>query len=138
MGMKQILAVMVAVVLVVGCGATKLDPNTPANITDPIDEEKIRKKLNKKTGELTNTDLANVTGLYLYGTKITDAVLKEVAKFRNLTNLGFIDTKITDKGVKEVAKMQKLTYLSLRDTQITDANIAKLQKALPNCEIAGP
>ena len=43
-----------------------------------------------------------------------------------------------DDDVKEVAKMQKLTYLSLRDTQITDANIAKLQKALPNCEIAGP
>jgi len=112
--MKQILLMIAVVALVGGCGTTKLGPNAPANITDPIVEEKVRKKLNKPTGELTNADLANVTGLYLYGTKITDA------------------------GLKEVAKLQRLNTLDLRHTKVTKAGVAELKKALPNCKIEGP
>ena len=102
--MKQILLMIAVVALVGGCGTTKLDPTAPANISDPIVEEKVRKKLNKPTGELTNADLANVTGLYLYGTKITDAGLKEVAKLQKLEELSLGETQVTGEGLKEVAK----------------------------------
>ena len=137
-GMKQILLMMAAMVLV-GCGTTKLDPNAPANITDPIVEEGVRNFLRKPTGELTNAELANVTALNtalnLYATLITDAGLKEVTKLQNLTELYLGGTKITDAGLKEVAKLRNLTNLSLTDTKITDAGAAELKKALPKCEI---
>ena len=78
------------VALVVGCGTTKVDspqpttnevdPNAPANITDPIVEGRVRGTLNKPTGELTNADLANVTILDLSRTKITDAGAAELQK----------------------------------------------------------
>ena len=88
---------MIAVVALVGCGTTKVDspqptdnevdPNAPANISDPIVEEKVRRVLKMSTGELTNADLANVTELSLGAYQITDAGLKEVAKLQNLTYL---------------------------------------------------
>ena len=84
--MKQIL-LMIAVVALVGCGTTKVDPNAPANISDPIVEEAIREELEEPEGELTNADLGKVTSLYLAKTKITDAGLKEVAKLQKLTTL---------------------------------------------------
>jgi internalin A len=138
--MKQILVMMAAVVLVAGCGTTKVDPNAPANITDPIVEERVRRVLKKPTGKLTNADLAKVTRLtYLYRTRITDEGLKEVAKLQNLTELDLWDTKITDAGLKDVAKLQKLAYLNLGYTQITAEGlkeVAKLQE-LTRLELAG-
>ena len=137
MGMKQIL-VMVAVVLV-GCGTTKIDPNAPANIADPIFEKAVRKSLKKPEGELTAGDLEKVTSLSLWATKITDEGLKEVAKLQELRQLFLVKTQITDAGLKEVAKMQLLTFLNLRATQVTDAGVAELKKVLhPNCNIDGP
>ena len=115
MGMKQILVMMAAVVLV-GCGkkAEPLPaPHTPEDkpstaqtvkagaqttpeplptpdpapaeekpIADPIVEKAIRRSLNKPEGELTEADLEKVYVLKLSDTKITDAGLKEVAKFQ--------------------------------------------------------
>ena len=112
-GMKQVLVMMAAVVLV-GCGTTKVDPNAPANIADPIVEKAVRKSLEKPEGKLTEADLAKVT------------------------RLGLWSTKITDEGLKEVVKLQKLDTLRLYGTQITDVGLAELKKALPNCEIYGP
>ena len=136
MGMKQIL-VMMAAVVVVGCSkdtpetsqaaeaeaqvATKPtpepDPVSPADeklIADPIVEKAVRTSLKKPEEELTEADMEKVTELVL------------------------IDTQITDAGLKEVAKLQKLTILDLRGTKVTKAGVAELKKALPNCKIKGP
>ena len=156
MGMKQIL-VMIAVVVLVGCGSTKVEPPqaseaepqvvskptpvSPADeklIADPIVEKAVRKKLKRPEGKLTEADLKKVTHLDLRGTKIlgateiTDEGLKEVAKLQQLTSLNLRDnTKITNTGLKEVAKLEKLTWLHLSNTVITNADLkelAKLQK----------
>ena len=129
--MKQILLMIVVVALVAGCGTTKLDPNAPANISDPIVEKKVRLRAKKLTGELTNADLANVIQLNLTGAKITDAGLKDVAKLQKLEWLFLSNTQITDACLKDLAKLQNLTILRLNYTQITDAGAAELKKALP-------
>ena len=126
MGMKQILLMMAAVV-VLGCGKKKdpntgvVNPNKPSLkaipeklITDPIVEKAVRKSLKKPEGELTEADLGNVIELIL------------------------ADTQITDEGLKEMAKLQKLKMLRIRGTKVTKAGVAELKKALPNCQIDGP
>ena len=127
--MKQIL-LMIAVVALVGCGTTKVDPDAPANISDPIVERGVRRELNKPTGELTNEDLAKLTRI-LNIHRITDASLKDVAKLQNLTHLSLASTQITDAGLKDVAMLQKPERLNLVGTKITDAGAAELKKALP-------
>ena len=137
MGMKQILVMMAAVVLV-GCGedTRKATPDSapPASkniITDNIVDKAVRKELGKPISGLTNADLAKVTCLDLSYTKITDAGLKEVVKLQQLEWLSLWKTQITDAGLKDVAKLQELEILFLTDTQITDAglkDVAKLQK----------
>ena len=155
MGMKQILLMLAAVVLV-GC-VKKAEP-----FTDPIVEGAVRESLEKPEGEFTANDLEKVTGLDLSrtkitdaglkevarmqkiiildltATKITDAGLKEVAKLQSLESLWMNGTKITDAGLKEVAKLQSLERLYLLATQTTKAGVAELREALPNCEISGP
>ncbi len=155
MGMKQILVIMAAVVLV-GCGKdtpetsqaaeaeAQVEPaSTPEpdpvpsaeekiiSISNPIVERAVRESLNNLTGELTEAELAKVTSLMLNSTQITDEGLKEVAMFQQLTLLGLGTTKITNAGLKEVAKLQNLDMLDLRGTKVTDAglkHVAKLKK----------
>ena len=98
MGMKQIL-VMMAAVMLVGCGKDTPETSqaveaeaqvTPAPTPEPdpvspVDEELIvekavRKSLKKPKGKLTNADLEKVTSLRLPFPQITDVGLKEVAK----------------------------------------------------------
>ena len=133
MGMKQIL-VMIAVVVLVGCGTTKVDPNFPANIDDPIVEKEVREKLKKPTEELTEADLARIEGVSWRVTrKINDERLKDVAKLQKLKRLYLFNTRITDEGLKEVAKLQNLEFLNLNFTQITDEGleeVAKLQNLM--------
>ena len=99
MGMKQILLMMVAVV-VVGCGkdARKAeplpepDPAPPAEdkvitIADPFVEGEIRASLEKPDDEITEADLEKVLWLSLEGTKITDAVLMTWPNCRSSGNL---------------------------------------------------
>ena len=133
MGMKQILVMMAAVVLVGQSVAAdeKL-------IADPIVEKAVRKSLKKPEGELTEADLEKVIRLDLDRTQITDEGLKEVAKLQNLEGLNLRETQITDESLKDVAKLQKLELLALEGTKVTKAGVAELKKALPNCKITGP
>ena len=157
MGMKQILVMMAAMVLV---GQSVVADEKL--IAAPIVEKAVRKKLKKPEGKLTEAEVWKVTSLDLDDTQITDAGLQEVAKLQGLETLWLGRTKITDEGLKEVAKLQKLETLSLGGTKITDvglkevaklqnlmglqlmvtkvtkAGVAELKKALPNCEITGP
>ena len=140
--MKQILVMMMAAVVLVGCGESKegfkkgFDRQKKAaeakaaaekkaakavakvEITDPIVKEAICKALKIPYGELappvelTNADLEKVAYIHLGSTQITDA------------------------GLKEVAKLKSLRYLGLfPNSHMTKAGVAELQKALPNCEI---
>ena len=132
MGMKQILVMMVAVVLV-GCGedTRKAVPIPPASkniIADNIVDKAIRKELGKPISGLTNADLEKVTYLDLSNTKITEEGLKELAKLQNLTKIALRRTKITDEGLKEVAKLQNLIELDLQITKITDAGLKEVAK----------
>jgi hypothetical protein len=58
-----------------------------------------------------------------------------LAKLQKLEWLYLYGTKITDVGLKDVAKLQQLAELHLRDTKVTEAGVAELQKALPKCAI---
>ena len=98
MGMKQILVMMAAVVLV-GCSndtrKAAPDPADEKLITDPIVEEAVRESLEKPEGILTVADLEKVTSLRLPFRQITNVGLKEVAKLQNLEKLYLVDTKVT-------------------------------------------
>ena len=157
MGMKQILVMMVAVVLVGQSVAAdeKL-------IADPLIEKAVRENIGKPMGQLTEADLGKIMNLFLTNTQITDAGLKDVAKLQKLEELDLHDTQITDEGIRQLAKLQKLEgldlsrtkitdaglkgvtklkqlgYLDLYNTKVTDAGVAELKKALPDCFIEGP
>ena len=120
MGMKQILVMMTAAVVLVGCSkdtpetsqaveaeaqvtpAPTPEPVSPVDqklIADTIVEKAIRRSLKKPEGGLTETDLKEVTDLTLMNYRITDAGLKEVAKLQKLTFLSLYGTKITEVGL---------------------------------------
>jgi hypothetical protein len=127
--MKTIYAVLLVLVLGVGCGGSKekitpkAEPKIEAKkteppkatpekfIADPIVEEAIRESLKKPTDELTKEDLEKVTELDLEGNKLT-------------------------KVPKGLEKLTKLMWLPLSDNpDLTNPQIAELKKALPKCKI---
>jgi hypothetical protein len=65
-------------------------------------------------------------GLYLGGTKVTDAGLKELAGLKSLQTLNLVGTQVTDAGLKELAGLKSLQTLNLNDTQVTDAGLKEL------------
>jgi hypothetical protein len=73
--------------------------------------------------------------LYLRGTKISDAALKELKCLDNLTVLSLDETDITDDGLREIAGLRNLRWLGLADTKSSNAGIEWLKKQLPNCSI---
>ena len=149
--MKQIL-LMIAVVALVGCGATSFD------LTDPnqaVIEWEIRRERLKPTGELTKADLekvvvldylvykelTNVKGLEkltqlialdLTGNQLTD--VKGLEKLTKLKDLSLSHNKLTD--VKGLEKLTQLEILFLdNNPDLTKAQIDELKKALPKCRI---
>ena len=136
MGMKQILVMMAAVVLV-GCSKDTPEPSFVPEPVSPAEEKLIFEKAARQSlrvfynlypeGELTEADLAKITLLNLHGTKTTDALLKEVAKLQQLEQLWLEGTQITDEGLKEVAKLQNLIGLGL-PPQITDEGLKEVAK----------
>jgi len=137
--MKVLIPIVIGL-LVVGCGKnTKSAKAVPANIVDPIVEEAIRKSLKKPKEKLTSIDIQEVKVLYLHGTQITDAGLKEVAKLQNLKTLVLANTQITNEGLRHLmgiaSQDQRLTYISLVNTKVTADGAAALRKFLPECEV---
>jgi hypothetical protein len=80
--------------------------------------------------------LRNLTGLSLVGTRVTDVGLEELTALRDLERLWLDGTAVTDAGLRRLEGMDKLTTLYLRNCpNITDEGVARLQKALPKCDI---
>ena len=149
--MKQFI-LMIAVVALVGCGATSFD------LTDPnqaVIEWEIRRERLKPTGELTKADLEKVVVLdYLVYKELTN--VKGLEKLTQLIALDLTGNQLTD--VKGLEKLTKLKVLSLSHNKLTDvkgleklaqleilfldnnpdltkAQIDELKKALPKCRI---
>ncbi|WP_439556213.1 c-type cytochrome domain-containing protein [Dyadobacter sp.] len=73
--------------------------------------------------ELLTPVAQQITWLKLGGTQITDAALKQIAKFPNLSKLHLEHTIITDKGIAELKNLPYLEYLNIVDTKVGDAGL---------------
>ena len=140
MGMKQILVMMMAAVLV-GCGkkAEPLPaPHTPED--KPSTAQTVKAGAQTTPEPLPTPDQAPAEEKLIADPIVEKAIREELDKPKgelteeDLTEVTTLDlgfTKITDEGLKDVAKLQKLKWLWLNDTNITDAglkDVAKLQQ----------
>ena len=64
-----------------------------------------------------------------------DAGLKQLAGLKALQTLSLSNTSVTDEGLKSLSGLKALKSLDLIGTSVTEDGVAKLQKALPNCDI---
>jgi hypothetical protein len=77
-----------------------------------------------------------VRGLLLEQSDLTDAGMASIGGLRGLVYLSLDSTAITDTGLRHLEKMKGLQVLNLRRCpNVTDEGVARLQKALPECEI---
>jgi len=73
--------------------------------------------------------------LLLDGTQVTDDGLKHLESLTCLEFLSLGRLKITDAGLMHLYGLNRLQRLTLDGTRVTDKGVAKLQQALPKCEI---
>jgi Leucine-rich repeat (LRR) protein len=77
--------------------------------------------------------------LFLNGTHVTDAGLKELAGLKGLKTLSLRGTHVTDAGLKELAGLKNLQWLNLSGTHVTDAGLKELAglKGLKTLSLSG-
>ncbi|MGD9635521.1 MAG: protein kinase [Pirellulales bacterium] len=81
-------------------------------------------------------EFPQLTLLQAYDTKITDRGLRQIAAGNpKLVELSLVDCPITDKGLAALAPLKQLRLLAVDRTGVTAAGVARLQRALPDCEI---
>lgn len=73
--------------------------------------------------------------LVLFSTDISDAGIASLAGLPNLRLLMIDSPRISDGAVKHFAGMRSLRKLYVHATSITAAGMARLESALPNCEV---
>ncbi len=84
-------------------------------------------------------ELRDLTALSLRGMRITDRGLQTVSELRELNWLGLTGTAITDKGLHHLESVSNLRTLFLANCpNVTDEAVARLQRALPKCQIERP
>jgi hypothetical protein len=66
----------------------------------------------------------------------TDAALEGIKDLPQLHQLHLFSQGITDAGLEHLEQLPQLETLYLENTQVTEQGVRKLQKALPNCQIA--
>ncbi len=138
MGMKQILVMMAALVLV-GCGdksaspTPKGEPKVPPPATEA--EVQVTPVLSPEPKTVPSSEEKLIADLI-----VEQAIRESLGKPRGelterdaavIKDLHLDGSQITDEGLKNVAKLQHLERLDLSDTKITDAGlkeVAKLQK----------
>ncbi|HVX09601.1 MAG TPA: hypothetical protein VHC22_00230 [Pirellulales bacterium] len=82
--------------------------------------------------------LTALTSLSLDNTGVTDTGLVHLQGLTSLIELYLPDTQVTDAGLVHLHELTNLRYLSLKHTLVTNEGVARLQRALPRCEIWGP
>ena len=130
--------------------------SNPEDKNHALIEMFIRRKLDKRKGDLTKMDLEKVTVMTVYeGEALED--LKPLAKLTKLKWLRLDSTKVTDlnpltnltqlekleltggqiSDASALDNLKKLEYVDLRfNSKLNKDKIALLQKALPNCFIS--
>ena len=82
-----------------------------------------------------NPKSAQISWVYLWGTRITDAELEHLQGLLQLQGLELSSIKVTDAGLEHLKGLIQLKRLNLMGTKVTDAGVSELKKALPNVEI---
>jgi hypothetical protein len=77
----------------------------------------------------------SLRGLFLTGTKVTDAAAPALLKLEHLAGLSLADTKITDATLDQLSGLNGLRALDVSQTAVTDEGIARLRKALPRLKV---
>jgi hypothetical protein len=80
-------------------------------------------------------DLTELRTLYLHGTKVGDDGVVHLRSLEKLRIVSLNGTEVTDAAIEHLCGLAELTYVSLERTQVTPEGVAKLQEALPECEI---
>jgi len=80
----------------------------------------------RDTGLKDLAGLKGLQGLSLRMNEVTDAGLRELAVLKNLQSLNLGFTYVTDAGLKELAALKSLQALELFRTQVTDAGLREL------------
>ena len=76
-----------------------------------------------------------LVALNLSQSKISDAEIELLATLSHLETLVLIGTSITDASVEGLSKLTSLKSLDVTQSGLTSAGVAKLQAALPKCQI---
>jgi hypothetical protein len=103
--------------------------DTPA--ADPQAEARVTADIVKMRADvLRDTTLPGQppTRVSFWGTKVTDAYLKELAPLAHLNLLDLRGTQVTDTGLKELPALPALSELDLSETQVTDAGLKELAR----------
>lgn len=66
---------------------------------------------------------------------ITDEGVKNLSQLGSLRRLMLSGDQITDGGIQHLASLNHLEVLTLSGAQLTETGIARLQQALPDCQI---
>lgn len=81
------------------------------------------------------SQLSQLQILDINDTQITDEGLASLVGLRRLRGLRMNDTRITDYGLNFLAQIKSLESLEIIGTNVTEDAVARLQRALPHCEI---
>jgi len=73
--------------------------------------------------------------LYLDCSDITDKGMLHLQHLHALESLTLVHTQVTDAGLVYLYALKKLGFVNLDATNTTDEGVAKLQRALPDCQI---
>ncbi len=108
--------------------------------------EHLRGLSNLETLHLANTrvsdtglehvkELTKLRELFLGHTRISDIGLERLKGLTKLQWLSVSDTQVTDAGLEHLKGLSNLKLLNLGGPEVTDEGVAKIQLALPHCEI---
>ena len=150
MGMKQILVMMAAVVLVVGCGKNRKAKDKKLTKSEAysllLAEAKEARGAEAQVTAADKKAAEAVTKVEINDPRLKEELCKQLdlpygefappveftkADLGNVIELILADTQITDAGLKDVVKLHNLHKLYLNNTKITDTglkDVAKLQK----------
>ena len=80
--------------------------------------------------------LTTLERLFLSDTAVDDSGVARLKRLTRLEVLGLSGTRVSDRGLEHLTGLKKLKSLFAIETKVTDAGVAKLERALPNCDIS--